>query len=327
MSSPSESPIPFAQTTTESTEPNAPNDTPNSRGSDNIEPVWRDPYAGRFGRFRKYSAPLVLSAATGLEIVGKKTELNALRPSYLINTVSELSGYCARQLGHAIAYLSDIARLLSRLLEALENIIRPIWREISAALGDLWGSVCGLVSNSWSGFFGGLSEGLESAYNYLTSSLISLTYIVFGGILFVLGLEAIGTYYKIRALRPSFYVTGMANGCYHTVQSLYASCLCVSDVIVNFAERLRALIARLMPWLVPLCNRLSRARASLCYSAVSAIEAPIEAVRSVAVNYPRTTVTASILLVVACVAGAFTWWGGANVANVAVANVANVASA
>jgi len=236
-----------------------------------ILPVWKGGYHSKFKSTILIVGLLLIFSS---EIIGKKTNYEIIRPSYLIRQTGDCFNWVFTNVGYCLAYISDIAYLFRKLFTLLHNILQSIWLSVRDAFIDIFGALGVVLYQSISGFFDGYQIGLGSSYNILMTYMTSIIIFICFNTLIVLSLEAIGIAHGLSKIRPSYYIIGFANHFYFVAWILSYVYTTFGKVLTNFKIVLEKIITRLLLFLTPLFQKLRNASNYFINSISTTFEAP-----------------------------------------------------
>lgn len=125
-----------------------------------------------------------------LEILGKKTNVNVIRASYLLAQATNITSQITKKLGFGVAYL------VHRLWNLLHKLFDPVFSSLKEAFCDIFGAAGVFLYKNISEFLSGYNIGSENTYNKLATNVVSIVFCLGGAALLLLGLEAYGTVKK-----------------------------------------------------------------------------------------------------------------------------------
>lgn len=214
-----------------------------------------------------------------LEIAGKKLQMDNIRVSALVSSLTVIFGTFFKKLGYFVAYISDILYVLQKVVTFVYDIVLPIFTSITDALYDIVSSILNLFGVSFTEFFEGYQVPMKTviggAYGKLAAYSVSSLLVIGSVLLIGLTFEAIGIHTKLNFFRPSFYVVSIANTIYYFFMSFSYLYGWAARVVVRFNEVINYVIEFLAPWLKPYIRALRNASGYMYTSVMDLAESPI----------------------------------------------------
>ena len=240
-----------------------------------VLPVWKT--GSSLSKYAKFGIWSGMSSVIGLEILGKKTNVNVIRASYLLAQAANITSQITKKLGFCVAYVSDVGYLVRRLWNLLHKLFDPVFSSLKEAFCDIFGAAGTFIYKNISEFLSGYNIGLESTYNKLATNIVSVVLCLGGAVLLLLGLEAYGTVKKINRVRPSYHIINtFVNNFYRVMWLSSYSYGCAAGLITNF---FRLVVEKVFPILKPIFNHLRDAAKPIKVALEATFEAPIAGVK------------------------------------------------
>ena len=181
---------------------------------------------------------ITLTVCTCLELAGRETGRDYVRPTLAIKYAGETMASVTSQFGTYLVWLSDVVGLMKNLWYKILNFFGPFLHKLVSAVYDILSdTVTYLVINPISAFMSAYKEQLKFASGKLSTVFVSIFWTLGGSTLLALILEIIGITKNKRFLRPSVHILALAQYIYNEFFFIGWLYLKFFDVI-GFLERI-----------------------------------------------------------------------------------------